>query len=530
MENLCRILPNLQLEPLYNQWYVCLPMLAPVPSAMVLAYSHIPIMQSYIESPEDHLSLSRDLSMVGGSFVNYSTNRSEEVKTLLDKILTGKKYLIDFAETTKNFINYIDEKAKGYSLEPEYENIPEQLKGYIELTYDMSNRPSIRFIEPLLYKSKYYCRDSQSVCCSLINSDERPFVLSTPRLIDEHQVQINIPFDSPGYDDLCSMREDPANFGDIIEKLSIPENKVSLFKSFVEFTSESKKRELYSGDNIRIRYFGHACLLIEYKGLSILTDPFISYGYPTDIPRFTFSDLPPSIDYVIITHGHLDHIVLETLLQIRYKIKHIIVPGNSGTIYADPSLKLLLKHLGFRSVIEMDELEDMGIHPDAKISTLPFLGEHHDLNIRAKTAYLLTIKGKKIYIGADSSNLEPKLYDFLHDVYNPIDFVFLGMECDGAPLSWFYGPLMPKKLEYNKDQSRQGSGSDCKKAISLIDSLRPKAAYVYAMGMEPWLRYVLGLNYEKNSKQITESDKFIEECKSRKIQSERLFCKKEIII
>lgn len=530
MNRLCRVLPNLQLEPLYNQWYVCLPMLAPVPSAMVLAYSHIPIMESYIDSPEDHLSLSTDLSMVGGPFVNYSTNRSEEVKILLDKILTDKKYLIDFAETTKNFINYIENKVEGYSLEPEYENIPEQLKGYVELIYDMSNRPSIRFIEPLLYKSTYYCRDSQSVCCSLLNCDERPFVLSTPRLIDEDQVQINLSFDSPVYDDLCRMREDPANYGDIIEKLNIPESKIPLFESFVEITSESKKRALYQEENIRIRYFGHACLLIEWNGVSILTDPFISYEYPTDNPRFTFLDLPPSIDYVIITHGHLDHIVLETLLQLRYKIKNIIVPRNSGIIYADPSLKLLLKHLGFRSVIEMDELEDLEIHPDAKISTLPFLGEHHDLNIKAKTAYLLTIKEKKIYIGADSSNLEPKLYDLLHDIYGPIDIVFLGMECDGAPLSWFYGPLMPKKLDYNKDQSRQGSGSDCKKAISLINSLRPKAVYVYAMGMEPWFRYILGLNYEKNSTQITESDKFIKECKSRKIQSERLFCKKEIII
>ena len=90
------------------------------------------------------------------------------------------------------------------------------------------------------------------------------------------------------YDDLCRMREDPANFGDIIEKLGIPESKVSFFKSFIEFTNESKKREPYLEDNIRIRYFGHACLLIEWNGISIITDPFISYEYPTDKPRFTF--------------------------------------------------------------------------------------------------------------------------------------------------------------------------------------------------------------------------------------------------
>ena len=48
--------------------------------------------------------------------------------------------------------------------------------------------------------------------------------------------------------------------------------------------------------------------------------------------------------------------------------------------------------------------------------------------------------------------------------------------------------------------------------------------------MEPWFTYVLGLNYEKNSKQLLESDKFIKECNSRGIPSERLFMKKELIL
>ncbi len=78
---------------------------------------------------------------------------------------------------------------------------------------------------------------------------------------------------------------------------------------------------------------------------------------------------------------------------------------------------------------------------------MPFLGEHHDLNIKAKAAYLLTIQDKKIYIAADSSNLDPFLYDHIRDIYGRIDVLFLGMECDGAPLSWFYGPLMPEKLD-----------------------------------------------------------------------------------
>jgi L-ascorbate metabolism protein UlaG (beta-lactamase superfamily) len=501
MKNSCRIRPNLQLEPLSNQWYVSLPMLAPIPHAMVIANSYIPIMESYVEAPEEHLSLSQDLSLMGGPFINYDRDRSKEIFDLLKHIKSTQNHLIQFSNAIKSFTLNLNNRSNGFSLEAEYNHLPNMLKGYVELVYDMSNRPSMRFIEPLLYKSKYYSLDTQSVCCSLVNEDKRPFVLSTPRLLDDTCIQINLPFKSSIYDDLCRMKETPSSFSDIIEKLNIPSDKITLFESFVEFTSSAKENVNYKGKDLRVRYFGHACLLIEYNGISILTDPFISYDYPTKNHRFTFSDLPSSIDYVLITHGHLDHIVLETLLQIRYKIKNIVVPKNSGSIYADPSLKLLLHHLGFSSIIEVDELDEISVNQNVQIIAMPFLGEHHDLNIKAKMAYLLTIQNKKVYIAADSSNLDPFLYDHIRDLYGRIDVLFLGMECDGAPLSWFYGPLMPEKLDRDNDHSRQGSGSDFKKAIAIVDSLEPSEAYVYAMGMEPWFTYVLGLNYVKNSKQ-----------------------------
>ena len=155
MKNNCRIVKNLQLEPLFNQWYVCLPMLAPVPSSMVLTNSYILIMKSYIEDPEEHMLLSKDLEMTGGPFINYQENRSQEIKSLLDDILLRQQHLIDFSCSISSLINQLEAKVNGYSLETEYVNVPNCLKGYVELTYDLSNKTSVRFTAPLLYKSKY---------------------------------------------------------------------------------------------------------------------------------------------------------------------------------------------------------------------------------------------------------------------------------------------------------------------------------------------------------------------------------------
>jgi hypothetical protein len=49
------------------------------------------------------------------------------------------------------------------------------------------------------------------------------------------------------------------------------------------------------------------------------------------------------------------------------------------------------------------------------------------------------------------------------------------------------------------------------------------------MGQEPWLTYALSLRYTEESNPIIHSNKLVEDCRSRGIESERLFGKKEII-
>jgi len=221
--------------------------------------------------------------------------------------------------------------------------------------------------------------------------------------------------------------------------------------------------------------------------------------------------------------------MFEPLLQLRPQIKNLIVPASNGGTLTDPSLKQILRQVGFRNAFELDALESIEVD-GGTITGLPFLGEHGDLDIRTKLAYLIDLKGKSVLCAADSNNIEPRLYQHLHELFGDIDVIFLGMECDGAPLSWLYGPMMTKPLTRKMDQSRRFDGSDFEKALDIVDRFHPSHVYVYAMGQEPWLTFLTSLQYTDASRPIVESNKLVDECRKRGIVSERLFGCAEIVL
>ncbi len=344
------------------------------------------------------------------------------------------------------------------------------------------------------------------------------------------EVYLNVAFADKKLDQLFQMKEEPSDLAEVIQMFDVSSLKQPLFESFFTTTPPLKSEDRnYQGEGIRLRYFGHACMLLQTKSVSILFDPVLSYPIQgSDIPRYTFADLPDRIDYAIITHNHQDHLIFETLLQLRHKIKHLVFPANYKGSLQDPSIKLILQHTGFDSLIELNELQTISLE-DGQIIGLPFFGEHSDLNIQTKLSYCvkLKLKGKALMFAADSNNLDPFLYDHIIDYTGSIDMLFLGMECDGAPLSWLYVPLLSAPLNRGFDRNRTLSGSNFEKAWAIVEKLQCKQVYIYAMGQEPWLHYVMALQYSPVSIQITESNKLIESCQSEGVVIERLFGKKE---
>ena len=520
--------PNLVIEPLIGRWYAWSHLISPATAAMNVRGRHLKIINSYIQSPQIHAAAVLNPKMLGGPFMDYKGSRVEDIKRLRDETQTKQAKLLELSEAIMALDKMLKTYAKGFSLEELYGKVPDILKGYVELVYDLNNNPSFRLFESLLYESEYYIKDSQSIALWITDNDERPFCLSTPRLDSPNVLHLPVPFDHPGIDALSKMKRVGGSIDEIADLLNVKEKDRTLFDSFFTLQKHPVYRK-YDGSNVRMRYFGHACILIETMDISILVDPLISYyGYESSVAHYSDVDIPDVIDYVLITHNHQDHILFETLLPLRHKIRNIIVPRTTGGALQDPNLKAAFNHAGFNNVIEIDEMEEIRFE-NCVITGVPFTGEHSDLNVKAKTCYHIGIDQFSFLFVADSRVLEARLYEHIHRLLGDVDVVFLGMECDGAPLTWLYGPLLTEELARDKDQSRRLAGSDFAKGINLVNIFNPKEVYVYAMGQEPWLEFISSVRYTEESRPIVQSNMLVEECIKRGIIAERLYGEKELL-
>jgi L-ascorbate metabolism protein UlaG (beta-lactamase superfamily) len=200
----------------------------------------------------------------------------------------------------------------------------------------------------------------------------------------------------------------------------------------------------------------------------------------------------------------------------------VVVPRNSRGNLADPSLALYLSHLGL-PVTEVDDFSQVEF-PGGKVIATPFLGEHADLDIRAKSTYVVVLAGRTIFVGADSSGIEPRLYRYMRSHAGEVDLAFLGMECAGAPLTWLYQALFTKPVTKRMSDSRTLSGSNAEQAAAIVTELGAREAYVYAMGEEQWLvGHVMATTYNEDSYQLKQVDEFLAWCTDHGIKSGHLY-------
>src|SRR5208337_628418 len=96
-----------------------------------------------------------------------------------------------------------------------------------------------------------------------------------------------------------------------------------------------------TSDATRITWLGHATVLVQTaKGTNILIDPFIAHNpkYPKGY------ELPAKIHYILLTHGHGDHI--SDVVQVAAK--------HGSTVVAIYELAAYVKGKGVNTTIGMN--------------------------------------------------------------------------------------------------------------------------------------------------------------------------------
>jgi L-ascorbate metabolism protein UlaG (beta-lactamase superfamily) len=519
--------PHTVVEPLVNSWSAWSTVIAPVAAAMHAANYQVPLLRSFLQNPQAHLDASNTPDLYGGAFAALPPSYVPEMAALLERTERVMQPHLALAKQINLFQRWLIDHARGLSLEAHYPRIPAALRGCTELVYDYWHRPSLRVLEPLLYRTELYQPELQSLRLFSLESDRaRPYFLNTPRLVRDGQIEWPVRFADARVDELFRLDLHPRPEREIRDLLGV-ESDVDL----APFLSEAPPAagQAWSGDTTRLRYFGHACVLIERAGQSVLVDPFVpAVPRGGGVPRFSFADLPAQIDYLLVTHNHLDHFCLETLFRLRHRTGCLVLPRNAGALYGDSSLKLMAQQVGFRQVVELDTFESLPL-ADGEIVAVPFFGEHADM-AHSKTGYVVRAGSRRILFAADSDCLDPEVYKRVRQALGTIDTAFIGMESEGAPLSFAFGPLLPQKPTREQESSRRQHGCNAARGLQLCETLGVTEVYNYAMGLEPWLYYVLGITVDEGTAQWRESETMIRALGGRSISCERLSGRAELVL
>jgi N-acyl-phosphatidylethanolamine-hydrolysing phospholipase D len=120
-----------------------------------------------------------------------------------------------------------------------------------------------------------------------------------------------------------------------------------------------------------ITWIGHASVLAQFGGLTMLTDPIFSErASPLDFigpkraqpPGVALADLP-HVDLVVVSHNHYDHLDLPSLRALAAQ------PGGPPVVIVPLGNKALLDGEGIANVVELDWWQGHSVGPAEVVLT-----------------------------------------------------------------------------------------------------------------------------------------------------------------
>jgi L-ascorbate metabolism protein UlaG (beta-lactamase superfamily) len=195
-------------------------------------------------------------------------------------------------------------------------------------------------------------------------------------------------------------------------------------------------------------WFGHSSYLFCLNGKRYLVDPVLKPGWPATLMMKPFAgtdiyrpeDLP-SIDVLIITHEHWDHMEYATLRDIRNRVKQVICPLGIADY---------LCYWGYQDeqIMEMDWYDQSSMTNDQlQITCLP--SRHFSNRLLGKrnqtlwASFMVEAGGRKVYIGGDGGY--DKRFAEIHERFGSVDLALL--ENGQYNANWKYIHTTPEDLE-----------------------------------------------------------------------------------
>jgi hypothetical protein len=234
---------------------------------------------------------------------------------------------------------------------------------------------------------------------------------------------------------------------------------------------------------MRIRSVGHACLEITTRGLRIVSDPwwagpaYNNQWYPWPQPR-PDGLTDRAIDYLYLSHGHEDHLHLDTLGTLRQGAT-VLVPR-----FVTGRLGPFLREFGsFSEVIELDHGRSIVLRNGVRATCY----------INA-TDSLLVLEGDETVVNAnDALHASPPAViehfcRLLRRRHPRINAMFIGY--GGA--AWSPNCIhVPGKDD--REIARAQEGLFVQNFLRIVDRLAPQVACAFAASfvlLEPWNRWI----------------------------------------
>jgi len=195
---------------------------------------------------------------------------------------------------------------------------------------------------------------------------------------------------------------------------------------------------------LNVTWLGHSSLMINIDGYKILIDPVFEKRISIFGPTRFNGEVPldihqlPSIDAVIVSHDHYDHLNKYSVQYLNEKTKKFIVPLGVGVRIADWGVPQ-------DKIVEMDWWENYPFDHELKVISTPaqhFSGRGlFDKNKTLWSSWVIMTPFHKLFYSGDSGYFDG--FKKIGDKYGPFDMTFI--ECGAYNKSWSQVHLFPEQ-------------------------------------------------------------------------------------